>query len=376
MSQLQRALESVDLYLGEPIWSKISIKLAAVSIGCVVGVSAGAWLLFSSGKFGPEKKVSESVERPIASGEDTQHAKVAGPAAKADDPSFNIANVVSWRPNLKEVFADKNATEINLNRADISGADLAPITSMTKLIRLDLEGAAVNDGVIPYISKVPSLKVLILSNTDITGKGLLALGPMPNLEHLQLVCSACGSGSEEFKCLPQLKLLIMPASDFTDKDAAPLAHLRHLQHLYLNGNNVSDATVKYIADLPLVVLNISSTKITDASLALLSRCKSLQQLHVSKTGVTDEGVKSLSGLKLLVLDLGATKITEKCVSSLSRIKTLKELHCDGTRMTAIGYRNLKSALPDCAINSPNSGVGAAKALLLPVLDRAGAVSHP
>lgn len=116
---------------------------------------------------------------------------------------------------------------------------------------------------------------------------------------------------------------------FTTERFKQIAGLRSFQQLYLYGSRgVTDEGLKHLQRLPLLALGLVDTDITDESLATIVQFGTLEQLLINGTGVTDEGVRQLAQLNGL-RNLRITKL------NLQR--------------ETVDF--LRSALPQCQIES-------------------------
>lgn len=80
----------------------------------------------------------------------------------------------------------------------------------------------------------------------------------------------------------------------TDAGLVAIGKLGRLTHLNLNRTAVTDAGLAHLADLrSLRWLNLYGTAITDASLAELAKHKKLEALYIWDTGITAEGAAKL-----------------------------------------------------------------------------------
>jgi hypothetical protein len=127
-------------------------------------------------------------------------------------------------------------------------------------------------------------------------------------------------GLESLARLPALKKLNLSGSNVTDDDLQALKGLTGLQVLYVGTTEIGDAGVAHLAGLTgLEELSLGDTKITDAALAHLAGMKKLKALYLGSTAVTDAGLKHLHGLSgLKELYLNPSAVTDKGLSELRK----------------------------------------------------------
>ena len=183
-----------------------------------------------------------------------------------------------------------------------SETTLASLVHLRGLEQLDLWAAPVGDEVMPFVARIPRLKVLSLWGTRVTDAGLHALNP-----------------------LGDLRSLTVP-------------------------RQIGDAAMPFLAEFDgLRELNLSGSRVTDAGLALLGGARSLRQLSLWDTRVTDAGLPHLRELPFLAeLDLGATAITDQGLAELAALP-LRRLSLRDSLVSLEGLRALREALPRCRV---------------------------
>ena len=166
---------------------------------------------------------------------------------------------------------------LDLRRVQMS--DLVPLSSLTSLKTLLLDGTGVSD-------LVPLSSLRALRRLDLDGTGVSDLGP--------------------------------------------LSSLRALETLYLNGTVVSDlGPLSSLAALER--LHLDRTQVSD--LGPLSSLRALRRLDLDGTGVSDLGpLLNLAALESLYLD--GTQVSD--LTPLTKLAALKTLVLDGTGVSDLG----------------------------------------
>jgi hypothetical protein len=184
---------------------------------------------------------------------------------------------------------------------------LASLSHLTGLEQLDLWAAPVGNEAMPFIARVPHLRVLSLWGTRVTDAGIQALNP-----------------------LGDLRSLTVP-------------------------RQIADAAMPFLAELDrLRELTLSGSRVTDAGLALLGGARSLRRLSLWDTRVTDAGLASLQELPFLTgLDLGATAVTDQGLAHLAALP-LRRLSLRDSLVSLEGLRALREALPRCRVEPTES----------------------
>lgn len=80
----------------------------------------------------------------------------------------------------------ENLVWLNLSRANINDASLAPIDELKKLTRLHLDNTAITDAGLSSVTSLTSLEYLNLYNTPVTDAGITKLSTLKNLKKLFL----------------------------------------------------------------------------------------------------------------------------------------------------------------------------------------------
>jgi Leucine-rich repeat (LRR) protein len=79
-------------------------------------------------------------------------------------------------PGLDAVATLKNLRHLRLNGTGVSARGLEKLTSLVQLERLDLQGCSrIGDDAAPVLAAFPALRVVDLTGTPVTGKGIAAL---------------------------------------------------------------------------------------------------------------------------------------------------------------------------------------------------------
>jgi len=138
--------------------------------------------------------------------------------------------------------------------------------------------------------------------------------------------------------------------------AMPLAQDTNLVEVDMNlvGAKIQDSQLALLQPVndQLAVLNLSRTSITDEGLKNLENLPNLRKLHLENTKITDAGLAHLKNLQNLeYLNLYGTAVSDAGLTDLQGLKNLKALYLWQTKVTPTGVEQLKTALPNCQINT-------------------------
>ncbi|XWS38237.1 hypothetical protein CRYUN_Cryun19dG0113700 [Craigia yunnanensis] len=212
------------------------------------------------------------------------------------DPALNSLQALTklqyldlWGSKIsnKGALVLQSLKNLNLSGTRISSAGIGILAGhVPKLEILCLSHTSIDDVGLSYISLMPSLKVIDLSNTNI--KGFIH---QPGTEsHIDRTLTALQN-------LSYLESLNLEHTQVRDPDLYTLSSCKELSHLYLNCAFLTDATLHHVSSLP---------KLTD--------------LHVCEAVLTNSGLDTFSPpTTLRVLDLmGCWLLSEDAISSFSR----------------------------------------------------------
>ncbi|HKB01571.1 MAG TPA: protein kinase [Gemmataceae bacterium] len=212
-------------------------------------------------------------------------------------------------------------------------ADVGLLTTLTELIvRADKDpgSARVTDAGLAHLDRLTSLKIVGFPGSKVTGAGLVHLRNVAGLQEVR------GIGTP------------------TDAGLVVLDHLPNLRHVDLgNGANVSDAGVKYLTGLPkLEKAIVHNSRLTDDGLKVLTALKRIRGVGADGTAITDTGLAHLKAFaELESIGVGSPGVTDAGLKTLAELRTLKWVNLRGAKVTANGVKALRSALPECHIES-------------------------
>jgi hypothetical protein len=132
--------------------------------------------------------------------------------------------------------------------------------------------AAFTDNELAHVRRLARLRVLSLTDSNVTDAGLVKLNELTILSRLDLW-----------------------NTQVTDAGLVHLKRLTNLSTLVLDGTQVSDAGLVQLKGLiNLSVLRLRGTQVTDGGLTHLKGLTKLTHLHLENTRVTDAGARELN----------------------------------------------------------------------------------
>ncbi|MDP7276916.1 MAG: hypothetical protein QF363_15645, partial [Planctomycetaceae bacterium] len=229
---------------------------------------------------------------------------------------------------------------------------------------LGLAGTPVEGTALPSLATLPRLGLLDLADTDVKGNSIEQLTACRrltalNLENCPLVVD---DSTRHLPGLKFLKGLVLRKTGFesesiTGKGLVAIGTIRGLEHLNLSATRINDESLPSLAKLgQLRFLHLGLTGVSNAGLAQLAKLPRLESLNLTYqegfggTKVDAGGLGQLATYPALRrLDLTGIKIGDKDVSRFRVLKQLTRLTVSGTMIGSEGLRQLRQTLPGCEV---------------------------
>ncbi|CAK9324828.1 unnamed protein product [Citrullus colocynthis] len=178
----------------------------------------------------------------------------------------------------------ENLKYLNLSSTAVSSSGVGILArKVTNLETLSLSHTMIDDAVLSYISMMPSLKSIDLSETDI--KGYIHLSATEKIKFLSLT---------ELQNLDCLEMLNLEHTHVDDESLRPLSRFRKLSHLMLRGPSFTDVALSNLSILPkLKTLSIRDAVLTNQAFDALRPVATLQTIDLRGCWLITEG--GLSG---------------------------------------------------------------------------------
>lgn len=128
---------------------------------------------------------------------------------------------IAGEDRLKDSRLAMRADTVRLSGQEITNAEIAQLTGLSRLRGLDLRRTALTDAGLVHLRGLTSLKYLILDRTEVTDDGLAHLSRLPKLRTLSLERTA-----------------------ITDKGLVHLSRLTNLRRLHVSRTAVTDQGVE------------------------------------------------------------------------------------------------------------------------------------
>jgi Gluconolactonase len=233
---------------------------------------------------------------------------------------------------------------ISLASLPVGDAQLAYLTALENIEKLDLSGTEIGDAGLKRLQQLTKLQELNLGGTTVSDAGLAALTSLGRLRSLHLANTAVSGAGMKQLPLVDLDLSGCPVRN---EGLSDIAQIATLERLVLSGTDITDAGLAHLAKLPkLTSLNLNSDDIGDEGLKHLAEHASLRELSLRFTRFTDKGVQHLKSLtQLQRLDLARTRTAAGALAVIGTMRELKALNLDYTSTNSKGLEALR-ALPN------------------------------
>jgi hypothetical protein len=230
----------------------------------------------------------------------------------------------------------------DLSPPPFNGTNFKYLKNLTRLEYLELPAdSAITDADLACLSKLTALRRLELHDPRITDAGLVSLKDMTRLDSLSLARTQVkGAGLANLRAMNGLKILNLSRTHVDD--LAPLGQLTVLAHLFLSRTPIDDRGLAPIAGLTgLEMVRLDGTNVSGACYSYLKHLTKLTHVSLQKTNVRDEGSAALSEMKaLILLDLDGTRISDVTLTRLAVLPALQELSVARTQITDHGLAKL------------------------------------
>ncbi|MBS1993486.1 MAG: hypothetical protein JSS83_23385 [Cyanobacteria bacterium SZAS LIN-3] len=273
-----------------------------------------------------------------------------------DLPCLQKASVMETSPGqLNQSLIDALSTCRALKGLQIMGplasVDLAVLRRLPQLRRLSLAQCDISPTTIEQISKITTLKMLVLDRCRIVPSRPLNIAQLNFLEAIKLIGEMDNdSNVVDLKKMPQLKEVFL-CGIVSSNQMAALASLKNLETLSIN-SDINDEDLKPLVHLPkLQALEIRSRKMTGQNLDAF-RNAVLTYLNLHYCPLSKRAFSSIAKTKTLkALDLSSTPATDDDIKALSSLPHLSRLILYGMdNATPYGASVVSRAIPDCLID--------------------------
>jgi hypothetical protein len=247
-----------------------------------------------------------------------------------------------------------------LSETQITDVGAAALSGLQNLKHLELSKCILTENGFRAIGNLPSLKTILVEATNMDNRDLELLCNARTLTELTLASNPINDfGLASLSKLEPLEFLEISQTSITGEGlikAMKGGGLKQLRHLGLYACPINDRGAKAISTIKSVEhLNIGLIPLmNDVGLDnIIKGMKGLKYINLSGSPTIDgSGLRSLKNSKemeILLID-GCPRIGDPLIQILKTIKSLKRVALGGTAVTPRGREELQSALPDVVLN--------------------------
>ena len=214
------------------------------------------------------------------------------------------------------------APRLSLMHSTINGSGFKYLRGK-KIANLRLNFTDITDESLAYLSNLRGLRILHLSGTAISDKGIKNLDGL-QLRHLFLYdCSKIDDNAIDLIAsqFPNLRKISLASDKITVSGLAPLKRLENLTNLNISVPGIDDNTIDSIATLPISNLDLHSAHIGEKGLMKLCKAKNLKSLTIEESDpIPEEAVararSTRPALKLVIKNRSKVNDFEKEIDNV------------------------------------------------------------
>ena len=276
-------------------------------------------------------------------------------------------------PLLRSIFGQNYMARVHKLRADdpIGEETIVQLPKLRELDALQLGPEKLSDRSVDALVRIPKLRALIFTGTEISPQQLRRLAESSSL--IQLVLdrqSSTDAHLSQLKHFPQLESISLsdrsPAGlgiPTTDAGIASLVDINGLRHLSITfAPQITDKSLEHIGKFAdLRFLDIVDTSITNQGVAHLVGMKSLESLRLDAGPPTlpldVEPIWQRNSLdNLNRLELRGKGFDDQALAAITPLPKLEMIHLAGTSITDAGLAPLKACPALARINLSGNSI--------------------
>ena len=198
---------------------------------------------------------------------------------------------------------------------------------------LVLSSTSIADKDLAYVSDLTGLKRLELEDTDITDAGLMHLSKLGKLEYLCLTSTLIKGNTLGYLSAAHLSNLHLDNVALEPRAFHEISKFKELRWLTLDRVHLNDAGLAELAQLPKLerLMIANNHDLTDVGLRKLAGMKQLRRLDLANSAVTLRGLLALRGISLKWLKLSARFKSDQNTAQLQQAFPRAEIEFDSDR---------------------------------------------
>ncbi|MBA3993819.1 MAG: hypothetical protein C0469_09855 [Cyanobacteria bacterium DS2.3.42] len=284
----------------------------------------------------PEKRIN--LKEPAA--KETQYVPLTG-----NEETLALRGQILEIKRVRLIQQDRRLQRLGLAQAHFPHSMLGNLQGSLKVLRLS--DANITDDDMKYVGELRTLERLHLNANPITSSGLKHVESLRSLHFLDLGGTKCdASGLSSLRYLSQLRNLSLNNNRFIDDKAVELVStMNGLEELNLTRTKVTGKGIAYLSRMDrLSKLHLGSLRLRDKDIITIKNLPSLSVLYLGRNSISPKGLKHLTSLKLSSLNLDYNPIDDTAIDTILQMRNLRHLSLSSTKMTKNGLKKL-TALP-------------------------------
>jgi hypothetical protein len=179
----------------------------------------------------------------------------------------------------KAIAEHSDITELYLNGTNIGDVAAKHLSKMPNVWSFCANGTRIGDRGLGCLGAMPKLTLLSLNRTRVRGSGLRELAEIDNLNVYLEDCRISDDGiGESLPHMSRLRRFSLSQTDVTDRGLEAIGTCRQLEDLRLDDTGITDVTIELLEDLP--SLEVLYVRRTGASQKLLERLARKRDLTI------------------------------------------------------------------------------------------------
>lgn len=251
--------------------------------------------------------------------------------------------------NLQALSSLSNLTDLTMDGFELDRSAVATLADCRQLTAIDFTDCDLALGTLTHLSKLPSLRSLILVGVNIGDEEVKAINQLARIESLDLSqTNVTPLGLQELT-LPELSELFLAGVEL-DNNFAFLDSLPNVSRLTLADSKLDDDGAAVLSKASqLTFLDVSRTKLTAKGIGALAEHRKLRELWLDGLSVND-AVDRLSQMSnIRSFEFEGTDLADDGLKTLAGMSRLQSIGLVDTKVTEEGIRFFEKQRPMCDI---------------------------
>lgn len=269
------------------------------------------------------------------------------------DGSAKLASVIERQKNLKnltlydvtitdrdlahaELFAELETLDLDLiNSTDIDGTFLKSASGARKLHTLRINNGNLSRRAFQELSKITSLRTLVLNDCELTASGALSFASLSNLEHLSVRSSLVDdSFAAVIRKLPRLKYLDVSYTHMSLRGLDELKKCGYLESVIIGIASPAPEILSLLENFPAAFVSqlVVGSELVDLDFSVFRRVGRIKELFLKENCVNDEDLAEVAKCESIeIMTIDSNRVTLMGVEAILRMPKLRELRLCSAR---------------------------------------------